>query len=90
MAQFYLNIRDGDVLTCDPRPYRFATAQAARDAAVQIVRCLLASHPGDHAFDHKKIEISDETGHPIAFVDIDDVRPRKAEFDVRERHMAAH
>jgi hypothetical protein len=75
MARFYLSVRNGQRLIRDPRSYRFASAQAARDATVRTVREFLAANPQDHAFDEKRIEIANETGHPVALVDIDDVCP---------------
>jgi len=64
MAQFYLNIRDGDEVIRDPEAYQFPTAQAARDATVTIVRDMLRGHAGD--FGNRQIEIADATGHAIA------------------------
>ena len=81
MAKFYLNVRDGETLTRDPKPYRFPTAQAARDSAVQAVRDLLGAHPEEDAFNEKRIEIADETGHPVALVDAQDVLPAGPDFE---------
>ena len=75
MARFYLSVRDGERLTRDPRCYRFTSAEAARDASVRTLQELLTAHPEDHTFDEKRIEIANETGHPVALVDIEDVRP---------------
>ena len=75
MAHFYLNVRDGEDLIRDPKAYVFDTAQDARDATVQSVRDLLRSHPDDHEFDHKQIEIADATGHAISIVHLYDVAP---------------
>jgi hypothetical protein len=75
MAHFYLNVRDGEDLIRDPEAYVFASAQEARDAAVQSVRALLRAHPDDHEFDHKQIEIADATGHAISVVNLYDVVP---------------
>ncbi|MEI9995424.1 MAG: hypothetical protein WDM91_12580 [Rhizomicrobium sp.] len=73
MAQFYLNVRDGEDLIRDPVAYHFSTAQAARDAAVKIVRELIADNPDE--FDRKQIEIADATGHAVSVVSIHDVMP---------------
>ncbi len=73
MAHFYLNVRDGDDLIRDPQAYQFATAQAARDAAVHSLREMIADNPTE--FEHKQIEIADATGHAIAVVAIHDVMP---------------
>jgi hypothetical protein len=75
MAQFYLNIRNGDELIRDPEGYQFPTAQAARDATVKIVREMLRNNRAD--FDNKQIEIADATGHPISIVSIHDVLPER-------------
>jgi hypothetical protein len=75
MAQFYLNVRNGETLTRDPKPYRFSTAQAARDAAVRAVQDLLAVHPEEETGEEMRIEIADETGHPISLIDIQDMHP---------------
>ena len=75
MAQFYLNIRDGDLLFRDPDAYQFPSAQAAREATVKIVREMLRSHTAD--FDNKQIEIADATGHPISIVSMHDVLPER-------------
>jgi hypothetical protein len=73
MAQFYLNVRDGEELFRDPEAYQFATAQAARDAAVAMLREVLREHPDE--MDNKQIEIADATGHAIAVVDVHEVMP---------------
>jgi len=73
MARYFLNVRDGSVVTRDPTPYGFVNDQAARDAALQTIRELLAAHPDDHAFDSKQIEIADDAGNNIAFVTMRDV-----------------
>lgn len=73
MAHFYLNVRDGDELIRDPQAYQFATAQAARDAAVHSLREMIADHPEEFA--HKQIEIADATGHAVAVVRRYDVLP---------------
>jgi hypothetical protein len=73
MAQFTFHVREGDAVTRDPQAFDFATAQAARDAAVAVMREMLREHPGE--FDDKQIEIADETGHAIAVVDIHEVMP---------------
>jgi hypothetical protein len=72
MAAFYLNVRDGNRLIRDPQPYFFATAQAARDAAVKAMRQMIRD---DGAAGDKTIEIADETGHPIAVVHRYDAMP---------------
>ena len=74
MARFYFDVRDGDELIRDPQVYHFATAQQARDAAVHIMRELIAEHCED--FDGKQVEIADAaTGHPLAVVSLHDVMP---------------
>ena len=73
MAHFYLNVRDGDQVIRDPQAYPFATAQAARDAAVISLREMLAGRADKLA--RKQIEIADATGHAIAVVSAYDVMP---------------
>lgn len=75
MSRFYLNVRNGEVLTRDPQPYFFSTAQVARDSAAQAVRELLNTHVASEDIEQQRIEIADETGHPIAVVDMLDVQP---------------
>ena len=75
MAHFYLNVRDGDDLIRDPQAYPFATAQAARDAAVLSLREMLAGRADKLA--RKQIEIADATGHAIAVVSAYDVMPAR-------------
>ena len=75
MAQFTLNIRDGDALIRDPQVYDFPTAQAARDAALRTVAELIAARPRSHGFQRKQIEIADATGHAVTVVSISDVAP---------------
>jgi len=75
MGNFYFNVRSGETLTRDPKAYPFFTVQAARDSAIQVVRELLREGVVDESLDAKRIEIADETGHPIAFVDAYDVLP---------------
>ena len=78
MAAFYLNVRDGETLIRDPEPYYFATAQAARDAAVKAMRQMIRNEEIDpDAITRKEIEIADETGHPIAVVHRYDAIPFK-------------
>ena len=89
MASFYFNVRDGQTLTRDPTPYRFSTAQMARDSVIQTVRELLRTHAGDESLDEKRIEITDETGHPISFVDDNDVRSIKGRLRTRHNGSAA-
>lgn len=74
MGRYFLNVRNGETLARDPMPYLFSTAQAAHDSAVQAVRDLLGADPEIEDLEQKRIEIADETGHPIAFVDLRDVR----------------
>ncbi len=75
MAQFYLNVRDGERLIRDPEPYYFPTAQAARDAAVKIMRQLIRDD--DLAIGGKEIEVADATGHPVAVVHRYDAMPAR-------------
>lgn len=82
MGSFYLNVRDGQTLTRDPMPYQFSTAEVARDSVIETVRDLFRA--GDETLDERRIEIADETGHPISFVDAFDVRSTK----VRVRQSA--
>ncbi len=81
MGFYYLNVRNGETLTRDPEPYVFSTAQAARDSAMKAVRELLRTHCGNDAQEEQRIEIADETGHPIAFVDIPDARAYRSDGD---------
>lgn len=74
MAAFYLNVREDEQLIRDPEPYYFATAQAARDAAVKAMRQMIANDDGD-VVDDKQIEIANETGHAIAVVHRYDAMP---------------
>ncbi|MBV9044573.1 MAG: hypothetical protein JO348_08345 [Alphaproteobacteria bacterium] len=74
MAQFYLNVRDGESVYRDPEAYHFPTAQAARDTAVQSLREMLRTDDVD-ALSDRAIEIADATGHPIAVVNAYDVMP---------------
>lgn len=73
MAQFYLNIRDGETVIRDPQVYHFTTAQAARDAAMHALRAMIDGHPEE--FDRKQIEIADATGHAVSVVSLYDVMP---------------
>ena len=75
MAHFYLNVRDGDDVIRDPKAYPFATAQAARDAAVISLREMLGD--AAHKLARKQIEIADATGHAIAVVSAYDVMPAR-------------
>lgn len=74
MGSYYFNVRDGETLTRDPQPYPFSTLQVARKSAIQIVRELFNASAADESLDERRIEIADETGHPVSFVDADDVR----------------
>ncbi len=73
MTRYFLNVRDGGLVIRDPIPYGFVDDQAAREAAIQTIRELLAAHPDDHAFDGKQIEIADDAGNNIAFVTMRDI-----------------
>jgi hypothetical protein len=84
MGSFYFNVRSGESLTRDPKPYPFLTAQAARDAAIKVVRELLRANGRNKSLYKKSIEIADETGHPIAFVDSNDVQPATGPLRCRE------
>jgi hypothetical protein len=89
MGRFYFNVRDGQTLTRDPTPYLFSTVQIARDSVIQTVRELLRGHAGEETLDEKRIEIADETGHPVSFVDVDDVRSNRGPLRTRENIPAA-
>ena len=80
MGSFYFNVRDGETLTRDPTPYPFSTVETALDSAIQIVRELFRTHDSDESLDERRIEITDETGHPISFVDAGDVRANRAQL----------
>ncbi len=78
MAAFYLNVRDGERLIRDPEPYFFSTAQDARDAAVTIMRRMIANDDLDvRVIEDKQIEIADETGHAVAVVHRYDAMPSR-------------
>jgi hypothetical protein len=77
MAQFYLNIRDGDDVIRDPEAYQFPTAQAARDATVRIIRDMLRRNAAVDFDAGKQIEIADATGHAISIVRAYDALPEK-------------
>jgi len=77
MTAFYLNVRDGETLIRDPEPYFFATAQAARDAAVKAMRQMILEDELSGEIDRTAIEIADETGHAIAVVHRYDAMPAR-------------
>ena len=77
MAAFYLNVREGEQLIRDPQPYFFATAQAARDAAVKAMRQMIREDELSAEIDRTAIEIADETGHAIAVVHRYDAMPAR-------------
>ena len=89
MGSFFFNVRDGETLTRDPEPYLFSTVQLAHDSAMQMVRELFDAHAADESLDERRIEITDETGHLVSSVDVNEAQSAKGRLRTRQSSPSA-